>query len=74
MKIQIIDGKTYVTKVSELTQKTAKLQIDVTRQQIAKWQSGASLQSAFPDLSADDAEFIKTGITKQEWDKLFTAW
>jgi hypothetical protein len=29
---------------------------------------GLLLQDAFPALSADDREFIKTGITTAEWD------
>jgi hypothetical protein len=33
--------------------------------------NGALLQDAFPHLSADDREFIKSGITKEEWDELF---
>ena len=29
------------------------------------------VQNAFPDLSADDREFILTGITPEEWDQIF---
>lgn len=32
------------------------------------WQHGALIQDAFPMLSADDREYIKTGITPEEWD------
>jgi len=28
-----------------------------------------SIQMAMPHLDADDREFIKTGITPEEWDK-----
>lgn len=35
------------------------------------WQSGVYIQNAFPMLSADEREFIKTGITPAEWDNLF---
>ena len=27
------------------------------------------IQRAFPDLSADDREFILTGVSPEEWDK-----
>lgn len=30
-----------------------------------------NIQDAFPYLSADDREFIMTGITSEEWDNMF---
>lgn len=41
--------------------------IDVTEEQIRQWQSGTLIQLAMPQLSAEDREFIKTGITQEEW-------
>jgi hypothetical protein len=36
------------------------------------WKSGEKLlQDAFPRLSPSDREFIKSGITDEEWDELF---
>jgi hypothetical protein len=35
------------------------------------WQSGMLIQDAFPMLSADEREFIKTGITPEEWEQMF---
>ena len=35
------------------------------------WQSGVYIQDAFHMLSADEREFIKTGITPAEWNNLF---
>jgi hypothetical protein len=35
------------------------------------WQSGMLIQDAFPMLSADEREFIKTGITPEEWEEMF---
>jgi hypothetical protein len=32
---------------------------------------GELIQNAMPHLSADDREFVKTGITGEEWDQLF---
>jgi len=43
--------------------------LDITEQQIAAYEAGALLQNAFPNLSADDREFFKTGI--DNWDELF---
>ena len=35
--------------------------------------SGVSIQNAMPNISAEDREFIKTGVTTQEWDDTFGA-
>jgi len=43
--------------------------LDITEQQIAAYEAGALLQNAFPNLSADDREFFKTGI--DNWDEIF---
>lgn len=37
---------------------------------IYAWREGrVSLQEALPDLSYDALEFIRTGISKEEWEK-----
>jgi len=36
-----------------------------------KWVGGYCIQDAFPNLSADEREFIKTGITPDEWESIF---
>jgi len=33
-----------------------------------KWQTGVTVQKAFPELTADQREFIMTGITPEQWD------
>jgi hypothetical protein len=43
--------------------------LDITAEQVAAYEAGALLQNAFPNLSADDREFFKTGI--DNWDELF---
>lgn len=35
-----------------------------------KWQNGMNVQDAFPDRSADDREFLITGICPECWDKM----
>lgn len=37
-----------------------------------KYQKGTMIQDAFPTLSADEREFLLTGITPEEWDELFS--
>ena len=44
-------------------------ELDITPEQVEAYEAGALLQNAFPNLSADDREFYKTGI--DNWDELF---
>ena len=60
-----------ITRKSPLTGITRTKEIDVTIAQILAWEEGELIQNAMPDLSADDREFIKTGITGEEFDQLF---
>ena len=62
-----------ITRTSPVSGITRTLDINVTESQLAAWQAGTLIQKAMPHLSADDREFIKTGITSEEWDKLFGA-
>ena len=50
-----------------------RMAIQVTEAQIAAWQDGKLIQNAMPDVSADEREFIKTGITPEEWENTFGA-
>lgn len=38
---------------------------------LEKYQGGALIQDAFPMLSDEHREFIKTGITPEEWNAIF---
>lgn len=35
------------------------------------WKNGAFIQDAMPTLSADQREFVKTGITPQKWAEIY---
>jgi len=35
------------------------------------WSEGANIQDAFPMLNQDQREFIKTGLTPEDWLMLF---
>jgi hypothetical protein len=65
------EGKTMlITRTNPFTGKTNTRDLDVTEaQMIAYYEEGVLLQNAFPNLSADDREFIKTGI--DNWDEMF---
>lgn len=47
------------------------MDIDVTPMQVASWEQGELVQNAMPNLSADEREFIMTGITPAEWNEMF---
>ena len=47
------------------------MSIQVTQAQIDAWQGGELIQNAMPNVSADEREFIKTGITPEEWEETF---
>jgi hypothetical protein len=53
------------------TGKVHTLDIDVTPQQIKRWESGEYIQHVMPHLSTADRVFIITGSTREEWDKAF---
>lgn len=60
-----------IRQTSILTGKTRVREIDVSEAQLQAWMNGALIQNVMPDVSPDDREFIKTGITPEEWDELF---
>ena len=62
-----------ITRTSTLTGKEHTRDIDVTEAQLALWKNGTLTQEAMPGLSVDDREFLKTGITPEEWTEHFDA-
>ncbi len=51
------------------------MELDVTEAQLNRYNSGRfTLQDCFPNLSADEREFIKSGITADEWEETFGQW
>lgn len=59
-----------ITRTSPFTNKVHSLDIDVTLEDIEAWQAGGLIQDVMPHLTADEREFIMTGITAEEWDSL----
>jgi|TARA_B100001094_G_scaffold258474_1_gene258286 hypothetical protein len=60
-----------ITRVSPFSNKKTTLEIDVTARQIASWEKGELIQDAMPNLTPAEREFIKMGITPDEWDDIF---
>ncbi len=46
------------------------MDVSVTEAQIMRWQRGMLIQDAMPDLSVDEREFIMTGMTPADWEKM----
>ena len=38
---------------------------------LQKWFHGSYIQDVFPNLNADEREFIMTGLTPEAWNKIF---
>lgn len=57
-----------ITRVSTITGAVHAKEINVTNEQLIEWQRGDKLiQDVMPSISADDREFIMSGITPTEW-------
>ena len=61
-----------VTKFSPISMKDHSREIPVTQEHLDAWKSGELIQNAMPNISADDREFLMTGITPEEWDTHFS--
>lgn len=60
-----------ITKASALSGNINTREIDCTQEQMENFLNGTKVQDAFPHLSADDREFILSGITPEEWNEVF---
>jgi hypothetical protein len=60
-----------VTRQSRISGKVHTRTIKATPEQMRAWLQGTVAQQAFPDASADDREFIISGITPEEWTATF---
>jgi len=60
-----------ITRTSMISGVERTLDLPITEQQIAAWISGTLIQEAMPQLSAEEREFVLTGISSEEWDVEF---
>ena len=59
-----------IMRISMLTGDVHEMDLDITPAQLESYELfGVLLQDAFPNLTAEEREFIKTGITLEEWDE-----
>jgi hypothetical protein len=61
-----------IMRISMLSGEVNEMDLDITPAQLEAYELfGVLLQDAFPNLSPDEREFIKSGITPEEWDDAF---
>jgi len=60
-----------VKKVSTISGKENTMDLPITQMQVYRWQQGGSIQDVFPELSNEEREFLKSGITPEEWKELW---
>ena len=65
-----------ITRTSTFTGVTHTLDLNVTEDQINEFETrpfggGRLIQEIFPTLNPSEREFIKTGVTPEEWTAMF---
>jgi hypothetical protein len=60
-----------IQRTSPLSGNIHSIDLNVTEEQINAYKNGMLIQDAFPNLTADEREFIMTGITAEEWNTVF---
>lgn len=62
-----------ITRVSPIDKMEYNMDINVTIDQMNEFLSDTrrNIQDIFPNITPDEREFIKTGITPKQWEDLF---
>lgn len=66
-----------LTRTSPLTKQENTMELDITEAEYQQWlrtrgtHKHVLIQRAFPHLSDDEREFILTGYTPEDWNKMF---
>ena len=60
-----------ITRTSLWTGITRTMSLDVTEAEFLDWRRGTPAQSALPNITASEREFIISGMTDDEWDTVF---
>jgi len=58
-----------VRRPNMFTGKVRELELNVTQEQIDRWQNGELIQNAMPQLSRDECEFLISGLLPDEWER-----
>ena len=64
-----------ITNISQLSGKETTMELDITPEQLERFynrrENGEYVQTIFPNLSPAEREFLLTGISPIEWEKIF---
>lgn len=64
-----------ITNISQLSGKETTMELDITPEQLERFynrrENGEYVQSIFPNLTPAEREFLLTGISPIEWEKIF---
>ena len=64
-----------ITKISQLSGKESTMELDITPEQLHRVENRMNtaelIQNIVPNLSMEDREFLMTGITNEEWIRMF---
>lgn len=60
-----------ITRTSMFSGIIRTIELPVTQSQVDSYNAGALIQCAFPNLTSDQREFYKTGVTQEEWNDAF---
>lgn len=65
----------YITKISQLTGVAHTMDINITESELIRIEnrreSGELIQNIVPNLSMTDREFLMTGVSNEEWVRMF---
>ncbi len=60
-----------ISKTSPRTGQDNTMDLDITLEQLDKWQRGALIQDVMPHLSIPEREFLISGYTEEDWNIMF---
>lgn len=60
-----------VVRKSPISGSINEMDLDISPEQIKRWENGEYIQTAMGHLSAGEREFVMTGITPEEWADMF---
>jgi hypothetical protein len=56
-----------ITKENMFTGIEHTLNLNITEEQLNRWENGELIQDVMPNLSAAEREFLISGVTDEEW-------
>lgn len=60
-----------ITRISPISGQSHTEDLPITAEQLDRWHEGQLIQEAMGNLTAEQREFVMTGITDQEWQSMF---